>query len=770
MTEEKKSRPRLLLRRRRLVKWAGWLIVLWVLGYFGLPWLVPWPAELNAPPQPGLDITDRTGKSLRRLLANGKRMVGSTPLGKIPAALRDATVAAEDKRFWHHGGVDFFGMMRAARDGLSKGRSVSGASTITQQLVKIVHPRPRTLWTKCVEIFTARRIEMTWTKERILEEYLNRLDYGNLRTGCASAAAGYFGKPVADCSPAECALLAGLPQAPTRLNPYRHFDRAKQRQRWVLERMEATGTLSAADRQRAAQEKLHLVRDFGQFQAPHFVDLLLQQPDVPTNGTLTTSLDLDTQEFCELTVTGRLERLRSHHVNQAAVVIIDNHTGGILALTGSRNYADAGSGMVNGATARRSPGSTLKPFTYLLALQAGDSPATIIPDLPAEFMTPSGLYRPKNYSGRTYGPVSIRTALANSLNLAAVRTLEKVGGPEALIEALAACGVTTLTRPVEEYGLGLTIGGGEVNLLEVANAYACLGRLGSFLPIKFFTAPGSSAVPVRVFDPECCWLLADILADNDARVRSFGTQSPLRLPFPVAVKTGTSTGYRDNWTVGYTPEYTVGVWVGNFDGASMQGVSGVSGAGPIFRDIFTFLDTRHRQSWYPVPEAIREVSVDSLTGLPVPENLAGQRHPIVEKFRKEAAPTAPPPERYDASGRVLLTRFYAAWLAGPDNWLGGQAAIAPPGSAAAGEEQGLRILSPLAGAAFLLDPDLPGDGRRLPLHCSLPDDTVEWSSPTLPVSAAPSPAAILTEGRHELQVRDKASGTVRKTWISVRKL
>ncbi len=747
--------------------------LIWLVIYYGLPWCLPWPQALNSPPEVGTEVLDRTGRSLRRLLADGKRLSEWAKLEEIPLSLREATLAAEDKRFWSHGGIDFLGVLRAARDAVGRGRAVSGASTITQQLVKLAHPRPRTLWTKVVEMLTARRLEMTWSKERILEEYLNRLDYGNLRRGCRAAGAGYFDKPLADCSLAECAMLAGLPQAPSRLNPYQHLDRAKKRQEWVLSRMEETGRASADAVMRAKGEALQLRRNFGEFAAPHFVDLVLERRgEKALGGPVRTTLDLSVQEFCERMLALRLMRLQAHNVQQGAVVVIDNRTGGIMALVGSRDYADSNSGQVNGATARRSPGSALKPFTYLLALQQGDHPATMIPDLPVEFMTPTGIYKPKNYSGRAYGPVSYRAALANSLNLAAVRVLDKVGGAQTLIDALAACGVTTLTRPAADYGLGLTIGGGEVRLLELTNAYACLGRLGRFLPWQVESqAEAEEGAGPQVFDPEACWLLADVLADNDARVRSFGSQSPLRLNFPVAVKTGTSTDYRDNWTVGFTREYTVGVWVGNFDNSAMQGVSGVTGAGPIFRDIFTYLDTRQRQSWPARPSSLVEVRVDSLTGLPVPKEWLGRRTAVLEKFRAEAAPREPELDRYDHEGRVLLPPLYAQWLAGPDNWLGNDAAVAPAGHRISEENAGLRILCPLPGATFLLDPDLPGNGQRLPLRTNRNFGGVLWKSPTLAIREEEGKVyAQLLEGRHELEVTDPVSGVSRKTWVVVKRL
>jgi penicillin-binding protein 1C len=267
----------------------------------------------------------------------------------------------------------------------------------------------------------------------------------------------------------------------------------------------------------------------------------------------------------------------------------------------------------------------------------------------------------------------------------------------------------------------------------------------------------------RIFDPDACWLLADILADNEARARNFGTSSALRLPFPCAVKTGTSTDYRDNWTIGYNPAFTVGVWVGNFDSSPMRGVSGVTGAAPIFRDIFTWLDARWPSPWYEKPASIVEREVDPLTGLPLPGALRGKRPVVVEKFRRDLAPNQPEPDRYDATGRVVLPPEYAAWLAGPDNYLGTAASAAAPVLA----PDAWRIISPLPGTTLLLDPDLPQGGRALSLRVNPPAVSVVWSSPTLKIEDR---TAWLIPGRHELTARDPATGREMSTWIQVRRL
>ena len=471
---------------------------------------------------------------------------------------------------------------------------------------------------------------------------------------------------------------------------------------------------------------------------------------------------MNLQGVCERSVTDRLNRLGGRNVTQAAVVVIHNETGEVRALVGSRDYDSKKAGQVNGATARRSPGSALKPFTYLLALSKDLGPASIIPDLPVEYMTPTGLYRPQNYHHRAMGPTSLRQALASSLNLSAVRVLEHHGGAGALVASLQMAGITTLTQPPDDYGLGLTIGGGEVTLLELTAAYSHLARLGVMRPVRFTPALGAGTEQ-RIYDPDACWLLADVLSDNGARAGTFGTSSALRLPFPCAVKTGTSTDYRDNWAVGYHPVFTVGVWVGNFDGSPMRGVSGVTGAAPIFRDVFTWLDARFPATWYPRPASVVACAVDPLTGLLRPEHLEKMRPVVMEKFRRELAPNGSDSSRYDGLGRVILPPEYGAWLAGPENSLGSSVV----GGEMVTRGATWRILSPLAGTTLLLDPDLPQGGRALALRVSSSVAGVVWTSPTLKIVGQ---TAWLEPGRHELTAHDQTTGQAAVTWVEVRRL
>jgi penicillin-binding protein 1C len=718
--------------------------------------------------------------------------------GEIPQSLVQATLAAEDRRFWRHPGVDWRATARAAWQWTIHRHVVSGGSTVTQQLIKLAEPRPRSLRTKLIEAVQALRFEQVWDKQRILAAYFNRLDYGNFNRGCAAAADFYFAKPLRDLSPAECALLAALPQAPTRLNPHAHFERTVKRQQWILGQMRQSGWLAEDQWQRAAQEPIHLAVARRVFEAPHFVDLLLstREPhDVPgdlgtsyeASGTprrwreaaapsIRTTLDLALNRFTETALRQHLSRLTELHVSDGAIVVLDNKSGDVLALVGSENYFAPVAGQVNGAWAPRSPGSTIKPFTYLLALQRGATPASIVADVPTEFSTATGLFAPVNYDRHCYGPMRYRLALANSLNISAVKVLASIGGPEPLKQLLQQCDLSTMDRPAEYYGLGLTIGNAETRLLELANAYATLARLGEYKPYRLVLDSEGGPEPViprrragsarQVADPGAAYLVADILSDNTARALAFGVETPLRFDFPVACKTGTSSDFRDNWAFGYTPEFTVGVWVGNFDGSPMRHISGVTGAAPLLHDVVEHLHEHYGTTWYSVPANVVECWIHPVTGKRL--DLADTRRipdAVREKFLAANLPPLASPADYDNTGspRQLVARLgseYRDWFASSDNWLGDRAMLATtPGA--------LRILFPPPGTVVYLDPDLPQQGRRVSLLAEGPE-TLQWQSDSLQITRDGSrQVALLTEGRHRITVRDALTGAQAETWLEV---
>ncbi len=748
------------MRRR----WKAILITLLVfaaVACWGIPWLVPLPEALTKPPPSSALYLARDGTPLRHLLAeDGTRSAPAVKFAEIPATLVHALLAAEDKRFFSHGGVDPLAIVRAAWDNARRGRVVSGASTIHQQLIKNTTPRSgkRTLGIKIVEALRARRLAMSWSREDVLAAYANRISFGNLMTGAATAASGYFHKPLNDLTPAECALLAALPQSPGRLNPFRNLEAVLPRQRRILDQMHALGWLDNESHRVALEQKIVLQRFSGGFEAPHAVEMLRGES---ATSMIRTTLDATLQHRVETIIAQRLEALKGRHVTHGAVVVIENATGAVLALAGSRDFFAGDGGQLNGAWTPHSPGSAMKPFTYLIAFERGATPASIVADLPVEFATPSGTYKPENYSLRSYGPMTYRHALGNSLNISAVRVLDSIGGAETLLPRLRELGLTTLTEEASHYGLGLTIGNASVRLIELANAYACLARLGRFKPWTLRAdAPAVEERPMLGENES--WLIADILSDNQAREMSFGTHSVLRLPFKCAVKTGTSSTFRDNWTVGYTPEFTVGVWVGNFDNTPMQDVSGVTGAGPIFRDVMLHLHEKHPAAWFERPAAITHARIDPRTGKRLTPQTPPARVSREDFFVADRLPPVAQASDYDSRGRAILPREYADWVKSSANWLGDLVTTAETDT-----RPQLRITNPVPGTVVILDPDIRNSGSRLLLQTAGTNQP-QWSSKTLELRVEGDHTfAILKPGRHEIDARDEASGLKARTFVIV---
>jgi penicillin-binding protein 1C len=750
------------MKRRRWMIALSLPVLIGVLGWWVLPWCVSLPEQLAQPRAASGRYLSRDAVPLRQLLTSeGDRVADEVPFAGLPELLVKATLAAEDRRFWSHGGVDLLAVARAFRDNTRAGRVVSGASTLHQQLVKVASGRMtgRTVGVKLVEVLQARRLAMSWSDQDVITAYLNRVHYGNLMTGCASAASGYFNKPLADLTLAECAFLAALPQSPSRFNPFRDRHAVRPRQERVLKAMHELGWITQDQWTVALAEPLVLQRFSGGFAAPHAVEML--RPESPA-GTVRTTIDTELQHQVEQIIATRLGALKDRHVTQAAAVVIDNATGDVLALAGSRDFFAQDGGQINGAWVPHSPGSAVKPFTYQLAFERGYTPASMLADLPVQYPTSTGVYRPENYAHRIYGPVTCRDALGNSFNIAAVKLLMNLGGAEVLLTRLQSLGLSTLTESADHYGLGLTIGNAPVRLIELANAYACLARLGEWLPWRL-TVDGVLEKPRPLLQREACYLIADILSDNQARLLTFGANSPLRLPFRAAVKTGTSQTYRDNWTLGFTPEYTVGVWAGNFDNTPMQEVSGVTGAAPIWRDILMHLHEHRPSVWYEETGEIVSARIDPRTGKLLTAQSPPARLSREEVFIKGHLPPAATRQDYDDRGRVILSPEYASWARSRDNWLG-DLVFCPTNDAT---ERPWRIAHPVPGTVVQLDPDLPGGGKRLLLETEPANTEIQWSCETLPVQHdGPQAFVILNPGRHTFIAR-AATGQVQRTHVIV---
>ncbi len=583
--------------------------------------------RLSPSPFLSLRLLDRNNTLLREVLSDEGGYCRWVRLEDISPYLIRATLAAEDRHFYIHPGVNIFSIGRALVQNIKERRIVSGASTITQQLVGNIYWNHRNILSKAFEVWMALRLERCLTKEEILTQYLNRIFYGNQAYGIEAASSLYFDKQASDLSLAEAAFLAGLPRSPIELNPYRHFSRAKKRQKEILKKMYRLGSITKLDLERAMQEKIYVVSEKEKFRAPHFCQFILQvmSPSKRSKwSVIQTTIDYTIQEKVEALVKEHISSLKSRGISNASVIVLDNASGEILSMVGSKDFFDyEHSGQVNGALSLRQPGSTLKPFTYGLAFERGMTAATILEDKEVHFKTPQGIYRPKNYDLRFHGPIRTRSALACSYNVPAVSVLNFIGS-DLLYLRLKRLHFKSLQKYPSFYGIGLTLGNGEVSLLELVRAYSSLARGGIYLEEKsilsFTNRNKKQSLPPerkdsqRVFSPQVAYILTHILFDADARIPSFGYNSPLSLPFPCAAKTGTSKDFRDNWTIGYTPRYTVGVWVGNFDGKPMENVSGITGCGPLFRDIMLFLGKDGSGGRFVEPEGLVQVKICPLTG------------------------------------------------------------------------------------------------------------------------------------------------------------
>jgi penicillin-binding protein 1C len=628
---------------------------------------LPSPGKLRSGAFPvSTQIFDRNGRLLYEIYADQNR----TPinLDDLPDHVKYSTIAIEDKNFYKHHGFAWEGITRAFLNIVFK-KNLQGGSTITQQLVKTALLTPeRTLRRKIREALLAFATEVRYKKDTILEMYLNHVPYGGTAYGIEQAAQLYFDKSAKDLGLAEAALLAGLPQAPTRYSPLGpNPDAATNRQRQVLDRMLEDEYISPEDHQATLDQELTFAPQTQNIKAPHFSlyikELLVNkygQQLVEKGGLrVTTSLDLDIQKHAEdvvATETAKLERAR---VSNAAALVTKPRTGEILAMIGSKDYFNLDiDGNVNITTRLRQPGSSIKPINYAVGLIKGYTPATLFLDVPVCFNAPGqpSSYCPRNYDGQFHGPAQMRFTLGNSFNIPAVKMLA-ANTVEAMIATASAMGITTFEDSTR-YGLSLTLGGGEVRMVDMAVAFGVfanqglkvdltpilkvedyLGNVLEAIDLETELPAGTKAIP-----PEVAYLISHILLDNNARLQAFGGSSELVIPnHAVSVKTGTTDDLRDNWTLGFTPSFLVATWVGNNDNTPMNPwiVSGVSGAAPIWHDIMAHLLEDQPDEWPKKPENIIGLQVCSLTGLrPNPEHPCETRF---EYFIKGKTPSMEPP-------------------------------------------------------------------------------------------------------------------------------
>jgi penicillin-binding protein 1C len=776
--------------RRRLARGAACLALLVAAALWVRLGPIP-PEVLDTAGTTSTVVTDRNGVPLYEALSgDGTRSV-RIDAGALPPILVAATVAAEDRRFFSHWGVDPVAIARALKRDVMAREIVEGGSTITQQTAKLLLARRapgarRGVQTKIREAVLAERLEHRFEKREILALYLNLAGYGNQIVGAGRASLEYFGRAPSMLTPAQAAFLAGLPQRPSSFNPYRNVDAALARQREVLRRMAASGAVTPEQAREARDERLAFAREPVPFSARHFVERVLAEAGPDRPGRIETTIDAGLQADVNGIIRSQRATLDRHGAANVAVAVLDNRTGEWLAWEGSGDYFDtAHGGAIDGVVSARQPGSALKPFTYALGFEQGLTPATVLPDIPSSFPTAAQgvLYTPRNYDGRYRGPLLARRALAGSENVPAVALASKLGVAP-LLRFLARAGLTTFDRTASYYGLGITLGNAEVRLDELVAAYSAFARGGEWIePTWRLRDANPARGRRRLVSRRTAYWITDILSDAEAREYIFGRGGSLEFPFPVAVKTGTSQAYHDNWTLGYTRDVTVGVWVGNFDRTPLRDSTGVSGAGPIFHAVMLAAQRREGRTGATFadatladpPAGLVERDICVLSGMPANPWCPTKVGELVPEG--DEAPCTWHHETEDG----LLT----VWPAEYREWARKNGLAPAPGvglqplvrhaaleQSETPEEGGaLSIASPPSGATYLIDPTLRREFQTLPLRAVAPGGTrLEWSVDGHKLGSVRPDGALewrLTPGTHVFSVRDQ-QGRVAEAQVIVR--
>jgi len=766
--------PFLTRTRRRKIALA--LVVLLLIGsgvvyswiFAGLPSLDQLEAGMALP---ATRIYDRNGTLLYEIQTEAEGANRVIPFSEIPRTCVQAVIATEDANYYSHAGVDPVGILRAVWINLKGGEVIAGGSTITQQTARLLLLDPlgqsqRTLQRKLKEVVLALQLNGLG-KERVLELYLNQVYFGNLAYGIEAAARAYFNKSAPDLSLAECAMMAGIVQNAIANDPLAHPEAARERQRVVLRLMTQNNSITPEQAASAENDLLQFGASPFPIEAPHFVMAVWQQleheyPEALHAGGLdvVTTLDLNWQKIAQSVTQQQLlylnnpplfERIAAN-ANNAAVVALDPYTGQVLTMLGSPNYFDESiDGAVNAAVALRQPGSALKPFTYAAAMNPdSDDPytaATVLLDVETPFITRRlESYTPANFGQVEHGPVRVREALASSYNIPAVLALEHVG-VQPFLQFVGDAGLDNLSRN-PDVDLAVTLGGGEVRLLDLTGAYSIFTnggyRVTPTMLLKISDQQGHvlyeytpPPLTQRIVDERVAYLITDILSDNAARQPSFGPVSPLKLDRPAAAKTGTTTDFRDNWVVGYTPNLVVGVWVGNVDNTPMREVTGVSGAGPIYNLFMRQILLGQPKLEFQRPEGLIQVNVCALSGkLPTPACPLTHQEWFIPGTQPTASDTWYQVYEIDKTTGLLATletprenvveQTYIVLPQEARQWgirtglrlppTGGEVILTDDGA-------GLRLLEPDPYTMFQIAPTMPADAQRLKLTVGVAEGT-----------------------------------------------
>ena len=690
----------------KLSRYALIALIAGIVMMFGLfLWFsrdLPEPGKLvEAQTENSTRIYDRSGEPLYAVYEDVNRSY--VKLDKIPKNLQLATIAIEDKNFYKNDGFSLTGFARGLLIDPILRRRISGGSTITQQLVKnVLLTSERSIPRKVKELVLAIQVDKRYTKDEILEMYLNDVPYGGTALGVEAASESYFGKKVEELNLAESALIAGLPQSPSTYSPFSGNKYYIDRTTLVLKAMREQNYITKEQEEKALNEVKNMKfakRDAVSMKAPHFVIYVKQilasqfgESAVESGGLqVKTTLDYDIQRESEKIVKSEVEKLKTFKVGNGAAVVMDPKTGEVLAMVGSKDYfAEDYDGNFNVATANRQPGSSLKPIMYAAAFEKGYSPSTMVMDVKTDFPNGSGgTYTPVNYDGKFRGPTQIRFALGNSLNIPAVKMLAKVGVKDVMEKGyeMGLKNWQPTTQNLQNVGLSLVLGGREVSLMDEVTAYSVFANKGEKVdPVTILEVKDNSGKVLykakekegqNVLSEEISFLISHILLDNNARSDAFGINSLLNIPGKtVAVKTGTTDEKRDNWTIGYTPSYVVGVWVGNNDNSPMNSAiaSGITGASPIWNKIMTYVLKDKKDESFNVPKNVVAVNVD-LVGGGMPTEGKPTRS---EYFVKGTEPTSESQIYKKKDGKVYFwiresdpvsTDGVNRWQEGIDKWI-----------------------------------------------------------------------------------------------------
>jgi penicillin-binding protein 1C len=702
-----------------------------------------------------LHILDRSGTLLSVLSLKDGQKREYAPLSDMPPVLLQVFINAEDAHFFSHNGFDPSALVRALAQNLSQGEIISGASTITMQLARLISPHDNGYGGKLWELFHALLLESRMSKEEILELWLNSIPFGFNTVGVASAAKVFFGVPLQHLSPAQCVLLALIPRSPAKYNPLAGgSETTREITQAALKLAGRIGIpLTAGEiRQALSMAGESAARYRWPFLAPHFVNYVagrLSPEDMASGKPVYTSLDLDLHLAAAAVLKGKISSAYGNRIHNGACLLVDNASGEILAYVGSQDYFDDEfGGQIDGIQIRNQPGSTLKPYLYAMALDNGFTASSILPDIPSDFGGEE-VYIPLNFNERFNGPVRLRVALASSLNIPAVHLLERLGVKN-FTDKLIELGFDSIRDQASSVGIGLALGNAEVSLYELVGAFGVFTRNGRYLPLTWKKmSPGDSGYAAQgkqVFHGSSAGIICDILSDRKSRIAGFGPSSILNTPFPAIFKTGTSNQFNNIWAIGATPRYTMGVWMGNFSGQTVIGAPGSSLPAQVVVQIFSQF-AGQGEEFPPIPD-VHKVEICTLSG--------GRATPLCPAVTREYFTPGTEPEpcsfHVEVNGQVMINypAEYQLWARES-----GRSYTSGPAAEGTGD---VRIVHPGHDSVFFFDPgiDEREQAIRLEVISSYPDDSLELFLDGRPVARGCSPLTYtyhLNPGRHTVWAR-----------------